>query len=98
MDTVQQTLEFADHKTASFVYGRQDENLRTIERLLDVQIAARGARMSLDGGAEQVQLAANALMQMFELVQEGFPLFPRDVTRVVEILRDQGNAQLKDIF
>ncbi|MBH23046.1 MAG: phosphate starvation-inducible protein PhoH [Myxococcales bacterium] len=98
MDNVQQTLEFTDHKAASFVYGRQDENLRTIERLLDVQIAARGGRVTVEGDAEPVQLAANALLQMFELVQEGFPLFPRDVTRAVEILRHQSQTQLKDIF
>ena len=94
----EQTLEFDDHQSPPFVYGRQDEHLKIIERTLNVRISARGVKVHIQGEPDNVGLAARVLLQLFELVKAGYPVQPRDVDRAIVILGDRPSLDLKNIF
>jgi phosphate starvation-inducible PhoH-like protein len=84
--------------TLSAVFGHFDEHLKSIEKELEVQVAARGAEISVTGDPEKEALAANLLTQLAALVQGGTPLKKGDVEIAIRLLRDNRSALLKDFF
>ena len=91
-------LEFDDHKVAGFVYGQRDENLKVLEETLGVRISARGILVMLHGQDPELALAMRALVQFYGLVQRGHEVRPADVARAVNMLREQPELQLHDVF
>jgi phosphate starvation-inducible protein PhoH and related proteins len=84
--------------TLSTVFGHFDEHLKSIEKELEVQVAARGAEISVSGDPEKEALAANLMTQLAALVQGGTPLKKGDVEIAIRLLRDNKSALLKDFF
>ncbi|HEV8198819.1 MAG TPA: PhoH family protein [Candidatus Polarisedimenticolia bacterium] len=84
--------------TLSAVFGHFDEHLKSIEKELEVQVAARGAEISVSGDPEKEALAANLMAQLAALVQGGTPLKKGDVEIAIRLLRDNRSALLKDFF
>ena len=84
--------------TLAAVFGHFDEHLKSIEKELEVQVAARGAEISVSGDPEKEALAANLLTQLAALVQGGTPLKKGDVEIAIRLLRDNKSALLKDFF
>jgi phosphate starvation-inducible PhoH-like protein len=80
------------------VFGHFDDNLKTIERELNVRLAARGGEITVQGDPEREALAANLLTQVAGLVQGGYPLKKGDVEIALRLLRDNRQATLKDFF
>jgi phosphate starvation-inducible PhoH-like protein len=91
-------IDFDDNVLSKSLYGECNENLKAIEQRIGVVLAARGNRVSIQGEALAVDLAAKALVQLYDLVRRGFPLCVEDVKRAVGVLADNGDVQLKDIF
>lgn len=91
-------LQFDNPEVARFVYGQRDENLKLIERSLDVAIGARDGDLQIQGTKADVTTAELALMQLYLLGKKGFVLTPADVVRAVEILARDPSAKLVDIF
>jgi phosphate starvation-inducible PhoH-like protein len=84
--------------TLAAVFGHFDEHLKTIEKELEVQVAARGAEISVSGDPEKEAFAANLMTQLAALVQGGTPLKKGDVEIAIRLLRDNRSALLKDFF
>jgi len=85
-------------ETLADVFGHFDDNLKTIERELNVRLAARGGEITIQGDPEREALAANLLTQVAGLVQGGYPLKKGDVEISLRLLRDNRQAALKDFF
>jgi phosphate starvation-inducible PhoH-like protein len=91
-------IDFDDNVLSKSLYGEHNENLKAIEQRAGVSLAARGNRVSIQGEALAVDLAAKVLVQLYDLVRRGFPLYVEDVKRAVGLLADNGEVQLRDIF
>jgi len=60
-------LEPADNKRLANLCGQFDENLRHIERRLDVEIASRGNRFRVTGQSGAVQIGSDVLQSLFKM-------------------------------
>jgi phosphate starvation-inducible PhoH-like protein len=78
--------------------GRNDDHLRTLEGVLDVQIIARGHDIMLKGDERQVRKAERAITQLAELVRSGAPLRPPDVRAAARMVADDEDADIKAVF
>jgi len=91
-------LSFADNQYASLLYGDLDRNLAAIGKSLGVAIKARGNTVSISGDKFAVDMAASALNQLYELIQNGYPVYQPDVAYALRILERSPQATIKDIF
>lgn len=62
-------LEPADNKRLANLCGQFDENLRHIERRLDVEIASRGNRFRVTGQPGAAQIGSDVLQSLFQMTE-----------------------------
>jgi phosphate starvation-inducible protein PhoH and related proteins len=91
-------LTFPESQIARYIYGHRDAFLRLIEDKLDVRLGARGAEMTIEGGASDVDTAARVLQELYALGEKGYHLSAIDVGRAVDILTREPDTDLVDIF
>ncbi|HET7160049.1 MAG TPA: PhoH family protein, partial [Burkholderiales bacterium] len=63
-----------DNQRLANLCGALDENLRQIEIALDVSIARRGERFSIEGKAPQTRTASKLLQKLYEEARDHLPL------------------------
>jgi len=91
-------LTFDDNNLTRLLYGDLNKNLTTIEKTIGVSIRARGNELSLKGLQHEIDVAALALKQLYELLKSGYPVYPSDVAYGLRILERSPKANLKEIF
>jgi phosphate starvation-inducible PhoH-like protein len=91
-------IDFDDNALSKSLYGELNEHLKIIERRLGVTVTGRGTRVSVSGSAAEVELASKALVQLYDLVRRGYVLRPDAVGRALNVLVEQPNLHIKDIF
>jgi phosphate starvation-inducible PhoH-like protein len=97
-ESVKVELTFADNDLARSLYGDLNKNLAAIEKAAGVSLNVRGNAVAVAGPGHAVQVAASVLEQLYELVKEGYPLYPPDVAYGLRILERSPKSRLKDIF
>lgn len=91
-------LAFDDNNLTQLLYGDLNKNLATIEKTVGVTVKARGNEVLLEGLQHEVDVAAEALKQLYELLKSGYPVYPSDVAYGLRILERSTKANLKEIF
>jgi phosphate starvation-inducible PhoH-like protein len=91
-------LTFDDNNLTRLLYGDLNKNLTTIEKTIGVSVKARGNELSLKGLQHEIDVAALALKQLYELLKSGYPVYPSDVAYGLRILERSPKANLKEIF
>jgi len=91
-------LIFEDNNLARLLYGDLNKNLITIEKTIGVSVKARGNELALKGLKHEVEVAAMALKQLYELLKAGYPVYPSDVAYGLRILERSAKVNLKEIF
>ena len=66
-------------------YGLQDQNLRTLESTLDVQIMGRGRELVLRGEEEKLAKAEHLIAELHYMIHQQGPLTPEDIESVVRL-------------
>ena len=92
------SLEFSDNDLARQLFGERNKNLKKISKLTDVTINARGGTIFISGDEIAAALAGNVLNQLYNLLQEGYPIHPNDIDFAVNVLSGDDRVNLKDIF
>jgi len=77
-------LRFEDPRLFRELLGQHDEHLKTLERHV--------------GDPLETELASRVLVQLYGLLEQGYPIYPADVDYAVRILSSDRNAKLRDIF
>jgi phosphate starvation-inducible PhoH-like protein len=83
---------------ARALFGIHDENLKSIEKALGVQIVTRGDELLVEGEPAQVAKLENIFQQFSELVDEGYRLSAGDLRVALRLLRQDPDVSLKDFF
>ncbi len=83
---------------ARALFGIHDENLKSIEKALGVQIVSRGDELLVEGDPAQVQKLENIFHQFSELVEGGYQVSAGDLRVALRLLRQDPNVSLKDFF
>jgi phosphate starvation-inducible PhoH-like protein len=91
-------LIFEDNNLARLLYGDLNKNLITIEKTIGVSVKARGNELALKGLKHEVEVAAMALKQLYELLKADYPVYPSDVAYGLRILERSSKVNLKEIF
>jgi phosphate starvation-inducible PhoH-like protein len=89
-------LIFEDNNLARLLYGDLNKNLITIEKTIGVSV--NGNELALKGLKHEVEVAAMALKQLYELLKAGYPVYPSDVAYGLRILERSSKVNLKEIF
>ncbi len=91
-------LVFENNAVCQALFGAQNGNLKIITRELHVRMDNRGGEVTLCGEPERLQLALNLIGQLYDLVDNGFPLQSRDINHAIRILRKNPETRLASIF
>ncbi len=91
-------LTFVDNGKASTLYGALNKNLQAIEKCSGVTIHARGSSLRIVGLPHEVELVAELLTQLYELIGRGYPVYSSDFAFGLRILEATPKARLDKIF
>ncbi|MFQ5484639.1 MAG: PhoH family protein [Desulfobacterales bacterium] len=97
-NTTPATLDFADLDLARQLFGEQNNNLRRIAEAINITIDARGSTLFIQGDSIAVTLAQNILKQLYDLIEEHYPIYPEDVDYAVRALSRDDRINLKKVF
>ncbi|MEW5724596.1 MAG: PhoH family protein [Thermodesulfobacteriota bacterium] len=91
-------MSFKEPALARVLFGEHGCHLKHIEKELGLTINTRGTTVSIQGDPIEAGLVRRLLSQLYELLQEGYPVFEQDVDFALRILSGNPEASLKDIF
>ncbi|PJB39342.1 MAG: phosphate starvation-inducible protein PhoH [Deltaproteobacteria bacterium CG_4_9_14_3_um_filter_44_9] len=95
-DTVK--LNFDDNNLLRTLCGEHNKNLRYIGKTLEVKVNAKGNEISINGACFDVKIAEKVLVELYSLLESGYPIYPNDVDYAVRIVSNDSSANLKHIF
>ncbi len=81
------TVAFDDNRHLHSVFGGHDEHLALIENKLDVEITARGNRVSITGDNGAADTARRTLLELYERATRGLEIARGDVEGAVRMNR-----------
>ena len=93
-----QILTFDDIECSRTLFGEQDENLRHVEELFRVRIMPRGTQLRIWGSKEDRVLTQKLLTDLYELIRRGHPLYKPDVGYAAQMLIQNPNVDVKEVF
>ena len=91
-------LRFDDPRLFRELLGQHDEHLKALEHALGVRIDVADSTLTLHGDPLESELAARVLVQLYGLLEQGYPIYASDVDYALRILSSDRNAKLRDIF
>ena len=91
-------LVLEDNQLIQSLIGEYDENLKFIEKALKVKINARGNDISIHGEADEVELTRRLLQELYFLLESKHPIYHNEIDYAIKILKDNKNANLKEVF
>jgi phosphate starvation-inducible PhoH-like protein len=97
-NSIKTELTFEDLNFARLLFGEHNSNLNRIADTMEINIHARGNTVYIDGDTISCDLAENLLNQLYELLQNNYPIYPNDIDYAIRALSADDNINLKDIF
>jgi phosphate starvation-inducible PhoH-like protein len=87
-----------DNAFALSLFGKGGDNVRRVEELLDVKVGTRGSAVTIQGDESRSSLAERLLLDLYSLLEKGYPLTEPDIDYALRIIVDAGDVDLADIF
>ncbi|HMB31847.1 MAG TPA: PhoH family protein [Desulfohalobiaceae bacterium] len=95
----QKELEFQDSHLARELFGPQDNHLELLWNNLGVRADTRGSKLFLySEDEEQINIASNCLIQIYDLLRSGHTLYPKDLEYGIRCLVRDPGTDLKALF
>ncbi len=98
----EKTVELEDNAVAAVLLGRHDENLKVMASELEARLIVRGNEVHIRGTKEQVEVAAEALEQLEQMVKSGQKITRSDVRYVTQLVKEgrglEAEALAKDVI
>lgn len=95
---INRELTFSDNGHACILYGDLNRNLQALEKSTNVSISARGNNIRIAGLPYDVDLVADLLNQLYELIGKGYPVYSSDFIFGLKVLEATPKAKLNKIF
>jgi phosphate starvation-inducible PhoH-like protein len=80
------------------LYGDGEGTLRLVERMVGVEIHARGNEVRITGASPAIGLARRVLEELYKLLENGQGVRSADVRHVVKMLDDEPDVQLSEVY
>ncbi len=91
-------MTFDETAVARYLFGQRSENLHIIEEALGLELHARGAELTLSGAPPDVRFAQDLIGQLYDLAAKGHGLSATDIRRGIDILLEDPDTELAEIF
>lgn len=91
-------ISFADNNLIKTLFGEYDRNIKLIEKLEPVKIVVRGNSLSVTGECIPAELVENLIIQLYSLLEKGYPIYPADIDYAHRILSSNSSVNLEKIF
>ena len=78
-------VTFPNIKFIQNLCGVNNSNIKIIENKIGITANIRGNTIFLSGNNEETSLARNVLNGLYELLEEGKPLYPDDIDSAIRI-------------
>jgi phosphate starvation-inducible PhoH-like protein len=91
-------ISFADNNTLRSLFGEHDRNIKLIEKLASVRLTLRGNLLSIKGEQLAVDLIQNLVIQLYAILEKGYPIYPADIDYAHRILSSNNTINLEKIF
>ncbi|MDY6881798.1 MAG: PhoH family protein [Thermodesulfobacteriota bacterium] len=91
-------MTFPDNDLMLGLCGEQNSHLNLLEKRIGLSIHARGNVLLFEGGDWEVDLAAKVCSQLYQLLEQDYPLYLGDVDYAIRILSNDASVDLKSIF
>jgi phosphate starvation-inducible PhoH-like protein len=96
--SVIEKIHFKDSNTLRNLFGEHDSHLKLIERLSPANLAVRGNTVSVSGDPVAVQLIKKLLVQLYAIIEKGYPVYSADINYAHRILSKNNAVDLEQIF
>ncbi len=80
------------------LFGHHNKNLDKICDAFNVSITTRGNEVRLSGDEKGIALSEKLILQLYSLLEDKTPLDEPDLDAAISTIKNNHNAQLKDIF
>ena len=97
-NVINRELTFSDNSHACILYGDLNRNLQALEKSTNVSISVRGSTVKIGGLPYDVDLIADLLNQLYELIAKGYPIYSSDFVFGLKVLEATPKAKLGKIF
>lgn len=91
-------ISFGDNNLIRTLFGEYDKNIKLIEKLEPVKIVVRGNSLSVTGERIPAELVENIIIQLYSLLEKGYPIYPADIDYAHRILSRNRSVNLERIF
>jgi phosphate starvation-inducible PhoH-like protein len=91
-------ISFSDYTILKSLFGEHDRNIKLIEKLESVKITLMGNHLSITGSQLAVELIQNLIIQLYNLLEKGYPIYPADIDYAYRILSSNNTINLEKIF
>lgn len=91
-------IVFPDNAVLRNLFGELENNIKLIEKLGNVKLGVRGNHLSISGNPTAVDLAKNLIVQLYSIVEKGYPLYPADIHYAYRIISEDRTINLEKIF
>ncbi len=98
VDNIQIQMTFEDMDLTRQLFGERNSHLQRLADALEIIINARGNTIFLQGDQIEIDLAQNILKQLYGLLEDKYPVYPKDIDYAVRVLSEDDRLDLKDIF
>jgi phosphate starvation-inducible protein PhoH and related proteins len=78
--------------------GEHDRNIKLLEKFEPVKISVRGNLLSITGEQIAVDLVHNLILQLYALLEKGYPIYPADIDYAHRILSSSSSTNIEKIF
>jgi phosphate starvation-inducible PhoH-like protein len=86
------------HKGLETLFGPHDQNIKYLESLLNVQVDARGSKLTIEGDEQDVQTVERIFDDFAALLKEGHQPSDRDLKRIFQQIAEDKTYSLRDHF
>ena len=98
MEKTKRQITFEDNSLALRLFGEGGVNIRTFEKKMGVAVDTRGNLVTIQGSPEKVELAERLLVELYGLLEKGYPLYPHDLDYAIRMISSDKGVRLTDVF
>lgn len=91
-------INFTDNNLLRNLLGEHDRNIKLIEKIEPVKLIVHGNLLSITGDQVAADLVQNLIVQLYSLLEKGYPIYPADIDYAHRILSSDSTINLEKIF
>jgi len=91
-------INIPDNNLLRNLLGEHDRNIKLIEKCEPVKLIVHGNLLTITGDQVATDLVQNLIVQLYSLLEKGYPIYPADIDYAHRILSSDRQISLEKIF